>query len=359
MLETPYQFARRQGLTFTIRTDQNRPKGEASLVLLLGPSKETRVDFEADRVPGQQWRYKLTSSSPWAANSLVPRLESTELSVDLRLLEDGKVMELDAVAGLSGDKVKLTGRVSLIPSQRELDVSLAVPNMNPLRFLGRISSQPPTYTLTTRVDWGTTTLTIESTAKYVSSDNFEVSLVVNSPELDINNREVRVSNKLQKKERVVELSVLHASTVVASIKSVYDRKETSTGTEVTGRAEVAVSELDMSGSVNYVAEHRRVDSAGEKGVEYKLNVDLAAGSMSIEKLNGKLKWTNKEMSGSIGACGVALCQDGSFAYRRTANGVEAHILRKNREGDSDLTSGLRFKHATTTDRVEQSLEVLK
>lgn len=362
MLETPYQAARRQGLTLSGRVDLSNPRirqlEEGSLVVIWSSPdnrqpQEARIDMEAERRPGQQLRFKLTTSSP------LENFESSELSIDGRRLQDGQVMELDLVAGVGDKKGKLSGRVSLVPSQRELDVTLNLERMNPMRFLARVSSQAPTHTVHTRVDWGNGVITVEGTVKYVNVDNVEVSLVINSPELDINNFELKASNKLQKKERIIELSVLNKSVVMASFKSVYDRKETSTGVEVSGKAEINIVEANMSGSVNYVAEQRRVQSTEEQGKEYKLRVEVTAGSIPMEEMEIKLKVTNKDKSGSISVCGVMLCREGSFAYKRNDNGVEAHILTQRKDSTRGMqhVQGLRLKHVVTPGKFEQSVEV--
>ncbi len=358
MLETPFEAARRQGVTLSGRYEPSNPRSESSLVVMWSsPSKrqpqEARVDLEVERRPGQQLRAKLTTSSP------ISNFETSELSFDGRRMEDGQVLELDVVAGVEEKKVKLTGRLNLNPSQRELDLNLNVPSLNPIRFLGRVSVQPPAYNANTRIDWGTGTLTVEAVSKYISSDNIEASVKINSPELDVNDFEIKLVNKLQKKERTLELTLLRQSATLATVKSVYDRKDSSTGVEITGTAEVTIVEPNLSGSVKYVAESRKVDSNGERGTEHKLVVDVTSGQLRLEKLNAKLKLTNKEKSGLLSACGILnACREGSFALKDLAGRKEAHILHKIESDNGVELRGIRMKHGSVeSGKFEHSVEV--
>lgn len=155
MLETPFEVARRQGVILSGRFEPTNPRSEGSLVVMWSsPSQrqaqEARVEYEMERRPGQL-RFKLTTATP------IKSLESSELSFDVRSLEDSQIHEIDIVAGLSEDKAKLNGRINLNPAQREVDVTATLPNYNPLRVLIRVGSQASTYTVENRVDWGTGT----------------------------------------------------------------------------------------------------------------------------------------------------------------------------------------------------------
>lgn len=155
MLETPFEVARRQGVILSGRFEPTNPRSEGSLVIMWSsPSQrqaqEARVEYEMERRPGQV-RFKLTTATP------IKSLESSELSFDVRSLEDSQIYEIDIVAGLSEDKAKLNGRINLNPAQREVDVTVTLPNYNPLRVLIRVGSQPSLYTVENRIDWGTGT----------------------------------------------------------------------------------------------------------------------------------------------------------------------------------------------------------
>lgn len=153
MLETPFEVARRQGVIVSGRFEPTSPRSEGSMVVMWSsPSQrqpqEARVEFDMERRPGQL-RFKLTTATP------IKSLESSELSFDVRSLEDSKILEIDVVVGLSEEKAKLNGRINLNPAQREVDLTVTLPNYNPLRFLVRVGSQASTYTIENRVDWGT------------------------------------------------------------------------------------------------------------------------------------------------------------------------------------------------------------
>ena len=166
MLETPYQAARRQGLILSGRFEPNNPRNEGSLVITWSsPStrqpQEARVEVETERRPGQL-RFKLTTATP------IARLESSELSFDVRSLEDNRIHEIDMVVALSDKKAKMNGRLNLSPSQREVDLTLNLPSYNPIRVLVRIGSQAPTHNIETRIDWGRGTLLIHFYSNFYS-----------------------------------------------------------------------------------------------------------------------------------------------------------------------------------------------
>lgn len=369
IIATPYQAARRQGVTVSSRYDSSIPRAEGSLVFLWSSpsqrqSQEVRLDVEVERRPGQQLRVKLTGSSP------MPSLESVELSFDGRRMEDGRVWELDLITGVSDKKAKLTGRLNLNRAQRELDLSLTVDNSNPLRFLGRFGVQPDAYNVETRIDWGSGTLTVDGTVKYIEASVSEVRVMVNSPELRINSLELKFSRTMKKSKTrssdstinsgSMELMVLRESAPVVTIKSTYDRKDTKTGLEITGTAQVSVAEPELSGSVKYLVERRKVETGSENGIEYKLTVDVTSGQLQLEKLGGKLKLTNKEKSGSLGACGILnACREVSFAYKDAENaaGKVFYVLHKVEDDGTSKVSGIRVKHIVSPKKLDHSVEV--
>ena len=153
MLETPYQAARRQGVTLSARFEPNNPRSEGSFVVTwsapgLRQPQEARIDVEMER-RSNQLRFKLTTSSP------IKKMENSEFSFDIRSLEDSQVREIDLIAEVSDKKAKLSGRLNLSPAQRELDLTLSLPTFNPLRVLARIETQSSTHIVETRIDWGT------------------------------------------------------------------------------------------------------------------------------------------------------------------------------------------------------------
>lgn len=361
MLETPYQVARRQSLNLNARFDPTNPRNEGSLVVMWSsPSQrqplEARVEVEMERRPSQL-RFKLTTSTP------IKGMESSELSFDVRSLEDSKVREIDLVVGISEKKATLNGRFNLNPSQREVDLTLNLPSYNPLRFLARVGSQASTYTLETRIDWGTGTFTVEGNTKWISSDNCEIQMKIHSPELGVNNYEVKGVNKLQNKQRTMELTVMRKSSSILILKSVYDRKEDRTATQISGTAQMSAPEAQFTGTIKYMAERRMVDSSDEKGSLYKFEVDMAADGLVLNKASGHLKMTNKDQSASLVACtSTNTCQEASFAYKdagiKPAVGKEAHLLLKTKENGVQEIRGLRVKHVSSTNKFEHTAEVI-
>lgn len=206
------------------------------------------------------------------------------------------------------------------------------------------------------------TLTVDGTTKYVSSDNFDIQLKINSPELGIQDYELKGLNKLQGKQRTMEFTVRRKSASVASIKSTYERKESRNAVQITGNAQVVITEADLSGSLKYAGESRAVDTSDEKGIAYKLEAEVTSGDLSLNKLQGDLKLTNKETSGRVSVCAsVGDCHEASFGYKDTANkpaiGKEAYVLIKTTDEGKQQVQGLRMKLSHTGSKFEQSVEV--
>lgn len=353
MLETPFQAARRQSLTISGRREQ--PRTEGSLVVSWSAPnqrqpQEARIDIEAERRP-DQFSFKLTTSTP------IKKFESSELSFDVRSLEENQIFETDLIAGLSDKKAKLKGRLSLVPSQREIDVTLNMPSSNPWRFLARVGSQSPNYNIETRVDWGRGTFSADGSAKFVSMDNFDVTIKINSPELNINNYELKGTNKLQGKQRSIEFAVLSQSNSVGSIKTTWDRKESKSGAEFTGNAQVAV--LTYTGSAKYAFQSKIYDSSDEKGKAFKFELDITAGQLPLNKLNGELKWTTKEKSTELRACtSSGSCNAIDLGYTDAKSSKEGHVLFKAKEDNAEKVVGIRMKQSATSSKFEHTFEVL-
>ena len=361
MLETPYQAARRQSLNLSGRFDPSNPRSEGSLaVMWSSPNQrqpqEARVEVEMERRPGQL-RFKLTTSTPFKS------MESSELSFDIRSLEDSKIHEIDVVVGISDKKATLSGRFNLNRSQREVDLTLNLPSYNPLRFLARVGAQASTYTVETRVDWGTGTFTVEGTTKWISNDDFDVQMKIHSPEIGINNYELKGVNKVQNKQRVLELTVMRKSSAILGFKSVYDRKEDRTGAQISGSAQMSAPEAQFTGTIKYMAERRMVDSTDEKGALYKFEVDVTADGLVLNKVNGHMKMTNKDKSGSLVVCtSTGTCQEGSYAYKdagvKPAVGKEAYVLLKTKQNGVQEVRGLRVKQISSASKFEHTAEVV-
>lgn len=186
---------------------------------------------------------------------------------------------------------------------------------------------------------------------------------VHSPELGINNYEMKGANKLQNKQRTMELTVMRKSSAILNLKSTYNRKEDRTGVQITGDAQLAVPEAALSGAIKYLAESRMVDSSDEKGVLYKFEIDMTADDLVLNKLSGHLKMTNKDKSGSITICtSTGTCNEGSFAYKdagvKPAVGKEAYLLFKTKEKGVQEIRGLRMKHVSSANKFEHTAEVI-
>ena len=353
-METPYQGVRRQSIVISGRTDPTSSRVDGSFVLT---AENLEVRFELERRPGQQLVFKLTHSAP---RLRALGFESGELSFDGRRTEEGKVLEMDLAVSVADRKGKLTGRLSRNAAQNELDVTLSLPNENPIRVIARVGVQKPSYTVNIRVDWGNGSFEVDGTTKIISIDDIEIQMKINSAEMGINNYELKGSRKVQGSKRTMELNVLKASTAVASIKTNFERKETTKSVEIVGSADVSVVDPQMAGSLKFQAEKRAVEVADEKGSEYKLQVDVTAGDLTLNKMTVELKDTNKEKSGLLSACTSANCREGSFAYRplKSETGKEAFVLLKTKQGSVEQVQGLRIKIVKAANKYEQTVELL-
>ena len=353
MSETPYQSLRRQSLTISGHTDPSTSKVDGAFVLT---AENLEVRFEMERRPGQQLVFKLNHSAPLLRSGL----DSGELSFDGRRMEDGKVLEMDLTVGVTDRKAKLTGRLSRNSAQNELDVSLALPNENPIRVIARVGIQASVYNVNTRIDWGSGVFEVEGNTKFQSIDDIEIQLKINSAELGINNYELKGSRKVQGTKRTMELNVAKASTAVASLKTNFERKDSRNAIEIIGSADVSVVEPQMAGSLKFQAEKRSVEASDEKGSEYKLVVDVTAGDLTLNKINGQIKTTNKEQSGLFSACTSANCREASYAYRplKTESGKEAFVLLKTKQGSVEEIQGLRIRVIKAANKYEQIVELL-
>jgi len=351
--ETPFQRLRRQSITISGHTDPSTSRVDGAFVLT---AENLEVRFEMERRPGQQLVFKLNHSAPLLRSGL----DSGELSFDGRRMEDGKVLEMDLTIGVTDRKAKLTGRLSRNSAQNELDVSLALPNENPIRVIARVGIQAPVYNVNTRVDWGSGVFEVEGTTKFQSINDIEIQLKINSPELGINNYELKGSRKVQGTKRTMELNVAKASTAIASIKTNFERKDSRNAIEIIGSADVSVIEPQMAGSLKFQAEKRSIEVADERGSEYKLVVDVTAGDLTLNKINGQIKTTTKEQSGLLSACTSANCREASYAYRplKTESGKEAFALLKTKQGSVEEVQGLRIKVIKAANKYEQVVELL-
>lgn len=355
MLETPFQVARRQSLTLSGRREE--PRTEGSLVVSWSTPnqrqpQEARLEVEVERRTNQL-SFKFTTSTPFK------KFESSELSFDIRSLEDNQKYELDLIAGLSERKTKLNGRVSLVSSLREVDVTLTMPTGSPLRFLARLGAQSPSYNLETRIDWGAGTFSVEGTTKFVSIDNFDVSIKVHSAELNINNYEFKGTNKLQGKQRTIEFGVFAESAAIGTIKTTWDRKEGRSDAEISGTADVSITKPAFSGSVKYTLQSKVYDSSDEMGKSFKFEVDVTAGDLPLNKLSSQLKWTTKEKSTILRTCtSSGTCRALDLAFTDAKSSKEGHILIKLKEGGSEEVRGIRMKQSASSSKFEQTFEIV-
>lgn len=203
---------------------------------------------------------------------------------------------------------------------------------------------------------------MSGTTKYVSSDNFEVEMQIHSPELGINNFELKGTNKMQNNQRVMEFTVMRKSSTIASLKSVYAYKQDSTGVQISGTAQVSTPESPFSGSLKYSIENRKIESGDEKGILYKLEVDVTADEFVLNKVNSHLKLTNKEKSGSLVLCTSSnQCNEGSFSFKDTGSKAivakELHALVKTKKNNVEEIRGLRVKLSASANKFEHTAEV--
>lgn len=206
------------------------------------------------------------------------------------------------------------------------------------------------------------TFTVSGTTKYVDSGNFEVEMQIHSPELGINNFELKGVNKMQNNQRVMEFTVMRKSSTIASMKSTCNYKQDTTGVQISGTAQVSTPESPFSGSVKYLFENKKIDSGDEKGVLYKLEIDVTADEFVLNKANSHLRLTSKEKSGSVVVCTSSnQCNEGSFAFKDTGSKTlvakELYALVKTKKNNVEETRGLRAKLSASANKFEHTTEV--
>ena len=187
---------------------------------------------------------------------------------------------------------------------------------------------------------------------------------IHSPELGINNFELKGVNKMENNQRVIEFTVVRKSSTVASIKSVYGYKQDSTGFQITGSAQVSTPESPFSGSVKYLIENKKVDSGDEKGSLFKTEIDVTADEFVLNKVNSHLKMTNKEKSGSLVLCASTnQCYEGSFGFKnsgvKTVVAKEVYALLKIKKNGVEEVRGMRVKLSASANKFEHTVEVIQ
>jgi hypothetical protein len=210
---------------------------------------------------------------------------------------------------------------------------------------------------------------VSGTTKFINSGNFEVQMQIHSPELGINNFELKGANKMENNQRVIEFAVVRKSSTVASIKSVYGYKQDSTGVQITGSAQVSTPESPFSGSVKYLIESKKIDSADDKGILYKMELDVTAEVGSrfefvLNKANSHLRLTTKEKSGSLVLCASTNeCYEGSFGFKnsgsRTIVAKEIYALLKTKKSGVEEVRGMRVKLSSSATKFEHTFEVIQ
>ena len=186
---------------------------------------------------------------------------------------------------------------------------------------------------------------------------------IHSPELGINNFELKGANKMESNQRVIEFTVVRKSSTIASIKSVYGYKQDSTGVQITGSAQVATPESPFSGSVKYLIESKKIDSGDEKGSLFKMEIDVTADEFVLNKVNSHLRMTNKEKSGSLVLCASSnQCHEGSFGFKNSGTKAivakEVYALLKTKKSGVEEVRGMRVKLSASANKFEHTFEVI-
>ena len=98
---------------------------------------------------------------------------------------------------------------------------------------------------------------------------------------------------------------------------------------------------------------------------YKFKLVVTADGLVLYKVNGHMKMTNKDKSGSLAVCtSTGTCQEGSYAYKdakvKPAVGKEAYILLKTEEKVNGVQEvrRLRVKQISNASKFEHTAEVV-
>lgn len=364
-LETP--FSGDQGIKMNYHVDSTIPQIEGSLVMTWSSPdsdqpEEARIDVLMLARHYDSVHYKLTFATP------IEMFKTGALSFDYRWLPaENFLHEFNIVVDLSGTIAKLDGRFSQI--QPEIDLTLTLPNMNPVRFVTRVQDKPSSYIVRTSFDWGAGTLTGQWSYELTESDQSEITWMVHSPELDINHYQIKVLIKSQGADKIIVTITTESSTFFI-LKLHYNIELDDNWITSYGKATISLPEfqIDEFFIKFLLAEERWRDDYEIGDFHSRFEIDLTILQddvlyFALKNLTGHVKWTTREKSSSVCVCTTdGDCYDNSFAYKDSESDYvvlrEAYILSQtNSSRGVENLNGFRYKYLDDHANFERSIEV--
>ena len=150
-VETPLPAFRRQGFFINGHLDESR-QADAAFGLSwseaeLSQVQEAQVQLKAD-YSAEGFTFKIRANTPF------DHVKSSELSFSGRFLNGGDTVEFNVIGALEEQSTKLSFASSSPVGQRNMDISLVLPNDEPMNFVMDLNSESSAYTFNTRASWG-------------------------------------------------------------------------------------------------------------------------------------------------------------------------------------------------------------
>ena len=293
-----------------------------------------------------------------AAATPFENIRKTEFSFDGRVMKQGTGFELDVLGAIEDEVTKFSYAWSAPVGQRNLDITLAMPNSKPLNFFVDFTMDYPSYTFQTRAGWGKVYFLVDGVGKYVAANDFEVNMVVDCPEMDIKKYEVYGLSRLAGEEYVAEFILRKADVVIANMNSNYQMKNTESLVEIMGTSRFAIVEPAMTGTLEYFVQSKAI----ENGRDYAMKFDVMTEEQSFFNVEGTFKLANDEKAVNIRACAeVTECRQAVVSFLGNIESVEKElsVLLKSDSVEGQLVSGIHAKNVfdASAGIFEQEFEV--
>jgi len=358
LIETPLPAYRHQGIVFNGRLDQTTGTNVDGALALswseahLSEAQVARVHFEAGSSPAGM-NMRIAAATPFE------NIRKTEFSFDGRVMKQGTGFELDVLGAIEDEVTKFSYAWSAPVGQRNLDITLAMPNSKPLNFFVDFTMDYPSYTFQTRAGWGKVYFLVDGVGKYVAANDFEVNMVVDCPEMDIKKYEVYGLSRLAGEEYVAEFILRKADVVIANMNSNYQMKNTESLVEIMGTSRFAIVEPAMTGTLEYFVQSKAI----ENGRDYAMKFDVMTEEQSFFNVEGTFKLANDEKAVNIRACAeVTECRQAVVSFLGNIESVEKElsVLLKSDSVEGQLVSGIHAKNVfdASAGIFEQEFEVI-
>lgn len=357
VVETPLPAYRHQGIVFNGRFDETTARNiDAALALSWSEAQSrepqvVRIHLQASTSSSGR-SMKITAATPFE------NIRKTELSFDARVLKQGIGFEFDIVGAVEDKATKLSYAWIAPVGQRNLDITLAIPNSEPMNFFMDFNTDYPSYTFQTRAGWGKLYFLVDGVGKFTGANDFEVNMVVDCPEMNIKKYEVYGLNRFTGEEHEVEFVIRKADIVIANINSNYQMKNTEPLLEIMGTSRINIIEPAITGTLEYFVQSKAI----ENGRDYTMKFDAITEEESLFNWEGNLKLAENEKAGNIRACvDVNECRQVVFNFIGNAESIEKElaVFLKSDSVEGNVASGFYTKNVfdASTGLFEQKFEV--